>query len=429
LIDSYDKSSTAVVIYEEAKPHYLIGSSTGSAAFRDFLTSDLTQPCPMDQRVPRCTPVRWSVREMEGGPMDVVLVKAFEQHLKADYPEDLLGTLVESSVYVSQSTLFKQTDAELVWRVIIVAPGTESSADSITKGHPLLAVICLIGGLGLFICSAIFWVMFSERKEKAVIFADWRFTCAFIFGCILLNGSTFTLLGENTDVTCLLRMWSFHLFFAVALAPLFVKVWRINQLVGMSSGIRRRSISNCKAAMYTLSVIMAQAAILLTFSFVDPPIRRTEVIENNNGMVVQRAFCEHETHAFLITESIFEASFLLAGCYLAYRTRNLDENFGEAKQLMFAMYNIAFVAVIIVLVVNVADIDGNGQSVLQAIGVWWGTVFSTAAFVLPRLLQVRQRRNESPQNDNNAQVHGRSTTVHISGLRSTDMTNLLSERV
>jgi hypothetical protein len=324
---------------------------------------------------------------------------------------------VESSVYVSQSTLFEQAGAQLTWRVIIVAPGVESNTDSITKGDPLFVVVCVIGGLGFFICSAIFCVMFSQRKEKAVIFADWRFTCAFIFGCICLNGSTFTLLGENTDVTCLLRMWSFHLFFAVALAPLFVKVWRINQLVGtgMSRSIRRRSISNCKAAMYTLPVILAQAAILLIFTFVDPP-KRTEVIENNNGMVVQRAVCDHETHAFLITVLIFEALLVLAGCCLAYRTRNLGDDFGEAKQLMFAMYNIAFVGGIIVLVVNVADMDGNGQSVLQAVGVWWGTVFSTAAFVLPRLVQVRQRRNDSRQNASSALGSARSTNVHISGL-------------
>jgi hypothetical protein len=209
-------------------------------------------------------------------------------------------------------------------------------------------------------------------------------------------------------------MWSFHLFFALALAPLFVKVWRINQLVGMSS-MQRRSLSNHKAAIYTLPVIMAQAAILLIFTFVDPP-KRTEVNDNNNGMVVQQAVCDHKTDAYLINVLIFEAGFVLAGCYLAYKTRNLDEDFGEAKQLMFAMYNIAFVGGIIVLVVNVADMDGNSQSILQAFSVWWGTVFSTAAFELPRLVQVQQRRNKSQQNASSASGSACFTNVHISGL-------------
>jgi hypothetical protein len=84
---------------------------------------------------------------------------------------------------------------------------------------------------------------------------------------------------------------------------------------------------------------------------------------------------------------------------------------------MFAMYNIAFVGGIIVLVVNVSDMDGNGQSVLQVVGVWWRTVFLTAAFGLPRLVQVRKQRGESRQNTNNA-LAGRST-VHISGLYET----------
>ena len=114
-------------------------------------------------------------------------------------------------------------------------------------------------------------------------------------------------------------MWTFHFFFALALAPLFVKVWRINQLVGVLRGICRQSIINCKAAMYTLPVIMAQAAILLTFTFVDPP-KRTEVIEHNDGMVVLRAVCDQETDTFFITVSMFEAGLVLAGCYLAYKT-------------------------------------------------------------------------------------------------------------
>jgi hypothetical protein len=153
LIASYGDSSTAVVIYEDAEPNYLIGASTGSVSSRNFLTSDLSKPCPVDggDDVP-CTPVRSSVRDMEGGPMDVLLVKAFEQHHEAGYPEDLLSISVhredlKSSVYVSQSTLFvEQSGAQLAWRVIIVAPGAESTTDSITKGDPLLVVLCVIGG-------------------------------------------------------------------------------------------------------------------------------------------------------------------------------------------------------------------------------------------------------------------------------------------
>jgi hypothetical protein len=193
LIDSYGDSSTAVVIYEDAEPFYLIGASTGSVSSGKFLTSDLTQPCPFDRGddVP-CTLVRSSVRDIEGSPMDGVLVKAFEHHHEAGYPKDVLSIStehmkdVESSVYVSQSTVIEQEGGQLAWRVLTVALGTDSNTDSITKGDPLFPVMWLIDGLVLCVYAAIFWVMmFSGQKEKAVLLAVLRFTCAFVVGCIL----------------------------------------------------------------------------------------------------------------------------------------------------------------------------------------------------------------------------------------------------
>jgi hypothetical protein len=183
-------------------------------------------------------------------------------------------------------------------------------------------------------------------------------------------------------------MWTFHLFFAMTLAPLFVKIWRIRQLIGMSR-IRRTTISNEQAAMHTMPMILGQAVILTIFTFVDPP-KQTEIIENVDGVVLQRIVCDTDTDALFITELMFEAACVIVGCTLAYLTRNLNDEFGEAKQLIFAMYNIALIGVIVILVMQVADIDGNGRSILQAVGVFWATVFSTAAFVIPRLLQVHR---------------------------------------
>jgi hypothetical protein len=183
-------SSTAIVIYEDAEPYYLIGASTGSDSSRFFLTSDLTQPCPVDRGVDiLCTPVRSSVRDMEGSPMDVVLVKAFEHHLEAGYPEDLLSISIQymedveaPSIYVSQSSVIEQEGGQLAWRVIIVAPGAESTKESTTKCGPIfLAVMCVIGGLVFCI------IMFAERKEKEVIVAFFRFTCTLLVCKILRN--------------------------------------------------------------------------------------------------------------------------------------------------------------------------------------------------------------------------------------------------
>lgn len=412
MIESYGKSDTAVIVYEVSEPYYVIAASTGSPSSNLMLSSDLRQPCPVNRgEQTGCEPVRIAIADFgNGDPMDPVLVKAAARHEDEGYPRDLLSIKISSDVstpvYVSQSTTYTQEGTDLSWRVVVVEPGVESTTDALLKGDTMFAVVCVIGALGCIICALFAGAMYRRRAEKAIVFADWRFTCAFIVGCIFFNASTFTLLGENTKTTCLLRMWTFHFFFVAALSPLFVKVWRMYKLVG-SRNIRRNAISNFKAAIYTLPMIVIQVTLLLIFTFVDPP-RPTEYVNQDGGEVVHGVVCDTDTNAPFITLGAYEFSFVFVGCVLAYLTRNMQDDFGEAKQMIFSMYNIFFVGLIMVLVVQVIGLEGNEASIMQAVGVFWGTVFSTGAFVIPRLLQAREVRRDRRE--------GNTTNVHVSGI-------------
>lgn len=103
------------------------------------------------------------------------------------------------------------------------------------------------------------------------------------------------------------------------------------------------------------------------------------------------------TSAFDFSQSVLRplsnTGILLAlGCFLAYRTRNLDPVFGEAKQLGLAMYNTAFTMfTTTVLVEKILD-EETAQSGIQTIGVVWATMFGATVFVVPRVLQIRDER-------------------------------------
>ena len=86
----------------------------------------------------------------------------------------------------------------------------------------------------------------------------------------------------------------------------------------------------------------------------------------------------------------YEACLVLAGCILAFQTRSLDPKYGEAKQLGFTMYNIAFTGIIIITLLKLVDMDQESKIVIYSIGIIWGTVFSAFAFVLPRLLEAKE---------------------------------------
>lgn len=155
--------------------------------------------------------------------------------MEEGYPQELLSlrisTEVGTRVYVSHATTYTQEGTELSWRVVVLEPGIESTTDALLKGNPMFSLVCVIAGLGCCMCACFALAMFRRRSENAIVYADWQFTCAFIVGCILFNASTFTLLGENTEIPCLLWLWSIHLSFVAALSPLFVKLWRMYKLV------------------------------------------------------------------------------------------------------------------------------------------------------------------------------------------------------
>lgn len=86
----------------------------------------------------------------------------------------------------------------------------------------------------------------------------------------------------------------------------------------------------------------------------------------------------------------------------------MQDEFCEATQVIFLMYNVIFVGVVVVIVVQVVGLEGYEQSILQAVSMFWGSVISAGAFVIPCLLQARQVRLERKE--------GHKTNVRISGL-------------
>ena len=135
----------------------------------------------------------------------------------------------------------------------------------------------------------------------------------------------------------------------------------------------------------------------------------------SGGNVQQRITCAHNTHALFIVELLFEGGLCLAGCILAFKSRHLEGDFGEAKQLIIAMYNLAVVGSVVLIVVNVITTGQASKRILIAIGILWGSVFSSCAFVIPRLLQVRDGR-EATKSGGGRVKRGTSSNVHVSGI-------------
>jgi hypothetical protein len=84
------------------------------------------------------------------------------------------------------------------------------------------------------------------------------------------------------------------------------------------------------------------------------------------------------------------------------------------------LYNIAFTGIVIVAITRLVDLDPTSQSVLQVIGVLWGSLFCSIAFVIPRLfeaerekkLQERQPASSSTSFTNTQNKHALALEFH-----------------
>lgn len=373
-----------VAIIEESSPNYVIATSKGGIGSKFVNASDETQICPSDTDASECKIVRIEVNEL-----DDAASKAFSTHLEAGFPEfETLPITFNGVAYASQTKLLT-LEGGIDWRLLILIPVEMQREDTLMIGDPLVAAIFVPSLLGFTICSIFFALFIKNREHREIAYSDWRFTGAFTFNCALVNLACLSFIGPNTNELCLLRMWIMHLSYIRVLAPLFVKTYRMYLLVG-TQRVMRQTISHSKTFFMMVLFVLVEILILLIFTFVDPS-KKTSIIEQYGSDIIYRKVCSHETAAFFWTQCVYEGGLLLIGCYLAYKTTNMNEEFGEPKQLIFSMYNIAFVASIIIIVANVVDVYERIIYILLTVGVFWCTIFSSGVFVLPRLLQLKER--------------------------------------
>jgi 7 transmembrane sweet-taste receptor of 3 GCPR len=409
LISDFGSADDVVVlVFEEAAPYYTVGISTGFNNFsnrvaplpgqgpkiyRSVLSSDPTILCAPENKQEDCELVRVPATDFRtGDKLDFVANRAVQVQADAGFPFGERVTVKEtddifSGSYVSQSARYAH--AGLEWVILVASPVQRVDTDTLQPGDTSFVILILIAAAGSMGCSILLVLWFRSREKQAVKYGDFLFTSAFVFGCVLLNMSSFVSVGENTDEMCMARMWTFNLCFSLVIAPLYAKVFRIHTILGAAKSMRRFTMDPKQTALRATPIVAVEVLILVIFSITDPP-RAQEEIVYGEGAPQQYIQCEHDTNAFLITQGLYSSCLVALGCFLAFLTRNLDAKFGEAKQLLYGMYNITFTGLCFILLLAFADVTPEALHTFRAVAIFWGTVLTCAVFVLPRLFQFRE---------------------------------------
>ncbi|KAL7464469.1 hypothetical protein ACHAXS_004803 [Conticribra weissflogii] len=425
LTENYKDSDTIVAVVEEAEPNYLIASSTGSTGIKQVIIKNHSQPCPeIDEEDARllCEAIRIPVAQLSQNPMDIIISQSFEAHKNKNFPEnELVPAHVDDLdvIYASQTRIFSTEDG-IEWRIIILSPVDSQSSDTIMPGDKEFAFLVTPAVIGFVVCSVLLFLSVKNRKEKEFIGIDQRLTEAFLLSCALFNAASLSMIGPNTNLTCMTRMWMLNFFFVLTLAPLLVKSYHYYVVVGNESATRKRRV--VPSVIVAAVVLAGEVILLLIFTFAYPKIEE-ELFENDESSVTHRDICS--SGGLIFIQTFYQVGLILAGCILcefvltkflnaallssstpalfclttvinpAFKTRHIRKEYQDNQQLMLAFINIALVRGLTIVVAVGFDLYQGPMRIFNSIGIFWSTTFSSCLFVLPRYLRAQTRRSSS----------------------------------
>ena len=307
------------------------------------------------------------------------------------------GTAIEVPFYV-QCLEYKR--AGINWRVVIASRGEKSFDDFISFSQPetagMGAIIVVIGTLGSLITLLFLVHLLINRHKDYYRIGDWRFLGLFELGALLCCLTVFTYIGPDSKdelgsqahaTLCVTRVWLFNIFFTFTFSALFWKVHRMWKLLD-NPRLKKIVIKDSELALKLMVLVLVEVIILGIWTGVDPP--KPMVNPGVDGVpsdFVDHVVCSSETATFAIIEIVWKVILSAGGCFLAFKSRNVGAKYAESKGLMAAMYNVAFIGIVILLLVFLlGGVGENGKTLLKAIGVFWGSVFSVAVIVIPRIM-------------------------------------------
>ena len=259
-----------------------------------------------------------------------------------------------------------------------------------------------LGSLGAFICSAVIVILILKRKEALIKASQVRISCGFVTGALLANIGTFAIVGGLSDAKCKLRFWALVLPMTMLLAFLFGKVYRVYIIFMAAQKLQRVKVTDRELLLKILAVILVQVVILLVWTFVEDP--RVESVAMSES--VDPRYCTGddcfpteeqciENHNIVgIFSIIYLAILVLVGCILSYQSRELPNCFSEAKYIMLAMYNVGLVAILIGIVVAVADLAVSAQTVLLTFAVFLTATASVLFVFVPKFIKILSASEE-----------------------------------
>eukprot|EP00638_Chattonella_subsalsa_P003175 CAMPEP_0117740944 /NCGR_PEP_ID=MMETSP0947-20121206/4628_1 /TAXON_ID=44440 /ORGANISM="Chattonella subsalsa, Strain CCMP2191" /LENGTH=816 /DNA_ID=CAMNT_0005557125 /DNA_START=123 /DNA_END=2573 /DNA_ORIENTATION=+ len=207
----------------------------------------------------------------------------------------------------------------------------------------------------------------------------------YIGSAILVSLSYLLTLGKANGVQCAARVWLFHVSFTSMFGSLFLKVYKVWRIFGYKK--LKKLVITFVDLLKGLAVLIFIDILILSVWMIIDPIRVVHVVDYvANVGEIDYHYCKLNT-TFTTLLGMFHLGLVLFGMYMSYEVRAISDRFSETRHILFAIYNIALLCAITLLVTSF-DINLSLKVLVGAIGYTFSCICGTCLVICPKILRV-----------------------------------------
>lgn len=190
-------------------------------------------------------------------------------------------------------------------------------------------VPCCLAGLGILLTLTVISVFVMHNKSAVVKASGRELSYILLIGMLVCYSMTFVIIMKPGTVVCGIKRVGIGFGFAILYAALLVKTNRIYRIFSSAkrSAARPRWISPLSQVAITLILIGFQLVASGIWLFFKPPATKYAYPDPQPQAVLE---CQLDDHWFMMS-LLYDAVLIIACTVYAVLTRQVPENFNEAK--------------------------------------------------------------------------------------------------
>mmetsp|Transcript_24308 Transcript_24308/g.57583 ORF Transcript_24308/g.57583 Transcript_24308/m.57583 type:complete len:1041 (+) Transcript_24308:187-3309(+) len=270
--------------------------------------------------------------------------------------------------------------------------------------------------ISLALSSSTAVVIVYYRKARTIQRYQPEFLYLLLVGTIVMTVSIFFISQDEShgwssselDAACLAFPWLLVLGFITIYGALSMKLWRLDRVLQA----RRIVVKSWHVFSPFMGMLLAAILVLLTWTIYDPLRWQRIVIDQNSLASYGQCQSQHSV-AFLCTLAALMLLSILTAATMSWKTKDVDENFSEARWIFYAIFLQCQVLLIgIPILVILEETSADATYVGRLLLIWTVPVSTVLVIVWPKVHRLVFKRNRSSRN------RLASGIIHISGITS-----------